>query len=263
MDRDDIERKLNSLKEFISGFKKAGVAFSGGTDSTLLLKVCLEVLGPEKVRAFTALSPLVPRKEQEEARRLSRLLQVKDHRFLEVPSLTTYPFRHNTFDRCYHCKGEIYDRFQGELKAVDNNIPLLEGTNREDLEDYRPGLEAARERRACFPLVEAGMGKEEVREAARFLGLPNWNKPAQACLASRIPYGEEITLNKLCQVEEGERFLQELGFFNCRLRHHGSWARLEIPREKQKALLKRGEEIKGYIQKLGFDKVVLDLEGRK
>ena len=257
----DIEKKLNNLREFISNLKGAGVAFSGGTDSTLLLKVCLEVLGPDKVRALTAISPLVPRKEQEEARRLSHLLQVKDHRFLEAPSLTTYPFRYNIHDRCYHCKGEIYDGFKEELKDPGNFI-LLEGTNRDDLEDYRPGLEAARERKAFFPLVEAGMGKEEVREAARYLGLPNWNKPAQACLASRIPYGEEVTLNKLYQVEKGEEFLQEQGFVNCRLRHHGSLARLEIPREKQTALLEGGEEIITYIKKLGFEFVVLDLEGR-
>ena len=250
---------LNRLKKVLRDLEKAAVAFSGGTDSTLLLKICLEVLGREKVTALTAVSPLVSQKERENVKNLAETLNLKYHLIREAPDLEGFAFKENPRDRCYYCKKEIYAKL---LEGFGSSMPsLLDGTNLEDLADYRPGRKAAEELGVRFPFVEAGLDKEAVRCLSKKMGLPNWDKPAEACLASRIPYGEEINAPKLLQIEKGEEYIKKLGFGECRLRHHGPLGRIEVPTKKITPFLEKREAIHNHLKDLGFTYITLDLQG--
>ncbi len=269
----ELQKKFLHLKGLIAPLPEAAVAFSGGVDSTLLLYTCLEVLGPQRVTALTACSPLIPREELRGALKLARSLGVLQHLQVDTPDLEGTPFRNNPRDRCYHCKKEIFSSFleilrkekrEGFGKEISGDRPgpwLLEGTNRDDLEAYRPGRQAVLELGVGSPLLKAGLGKKEIRVLSREIGLPNWNMPSQACLASRIPYGKTVDREKLLQVEKGESYLKSLGFGECRLRHHGPLARLEVPERNMARLLSLSPEMSKKIKALGFTHVTLDLEG--
>ena len=237
------------------------VAFSGGVDSTLLLKVAHDVLG-DKVLAVTAVSQLTPRQEGKDAVAMADLIGAA---YLQVDSddLADPVFAANPKDKCYHCKKrrfELLKQMAGEkgLKYV------VDGTNSDDFDDYRPGMKAIEELGIRSPLSDAGFSKKEIRQLSHQLGLPTWDKPAFACLASRVPYGYVITAEKLKQIDEAEIFLQSMGLCKqVRVRHHGPVARLEVDPQTFPQFIESENRTKitSYFKKLGFQFVALDLEG--
>ena len=253
-----LKIKLNALRARIRRTESAAVAFSGGVDSTFVLKVAHGVLGA-KVIGVTALSESLPSGELEAAQKLAeqigarhvvlRTFETKDENYLE-----------NAANRCYFCKTEMYSRIKAfaqkeEIKSV------LDGLNQDDLSDRRPGRAAAMEHGVISPLVDAGLNKAEVRELSRELGLPTWDKPALACLSSRIPHGTPITLQALNQVDRAESYLRKLGVGQVRVRHHGDTARIEVEPPDFLLVRAREREIAAHLQSLGFAEVVLDPEG--
>lgn len=235
------------------------VAYSGGVDSTLLLKLALDELGPERAVAVLASSPAYPEAEQEEARQLARELGCRlvevDTQEVELDS-----YRQNNPDRCFHCKEELFSTLE-PIQADLGMRWLAYGANADDAGDHRPGHGSAVRRGVRFPLLEAGLGKPEIRATARNLGLSNWNKPSFACLSSRVPHGTQVTVEVLRQVEKAESFLHQLGFPQVRVRHHGDVARVEVEVGDMDRLLARREEVVEGIRGAGYAFVALDLEG--
>jgi len=234
------------------------VAFSGGVDSTFLLKRAQQELG-DRVTAVTAASETFPSREFDAAVKLAADMQVS-HLLTEVSELDNRSFVANAPDRCYHCKKGLYTHLK--RLAAEHRLPyILDGTNVDDLGDYRPGLAAKTEEGVRSPLVEAGMTKEDIRTLSKALGLPTWNKPSFACLSSRIPYGTPIDRAKIDQLDQAEQYLLDLGFYQVRVRHHGDMARLELlPAEMAKAV-EHHEAISAKLQSLGFRYITLDLQG--
>jgi uncharacterized protein len=249
---------LDALRERVGRMDRMVVAFSGGVDSALLAWVGHEVLG-ERSLAVTAVSESLAPSERDDCRRFAA-----DHglRWLEVHTdeLARTDYVRNDTDRCYHCKTELMDRLQPVADAEGGAVIAL-GVNVDDLSDHRPGQKAAKERGAVFPLVEAGLTKTAIRDSARRLGLDAWDKPAAACLASRLPYGTPVTLGRLRAVEEAEAALHGLGFGQLRVRHHGDAARLEVDPDDLAAILARRTEVVAAVRAAGFTFVALDLEG--
>ena len=253
------EEKLTALREMLAEMNRVVVAFSGGVDSTFLLKIAVEVLGAEQVLAVTGQSPTYPAWELAEARELASALGVRQL-VIHTEELEREDFAATPPERCYFCKQELFSRLR-QIAQEEGAIAILDGTNRDDLGDYRPGRKAARELGVRSPLLEAGLTKEDIRFFSFALGLPTWNKPACACLSSRFPYGTRITPEKLLQVERGEDFLRSLGFGQFRLRHHGPLARIEIDPEQFPLLLAKASAIVSELKAAGFTYVALDLEG--
>ena len=255
---DEIEVKHQALRELLRGYGSALVCFSGGVDSTLLLRVAHDVLGARCV-ALTTVSVTMAQSERRAAVELAagigaRLELVESHE-LERPG-----FAPNPTDRCYHCKAELLELAAPRAQALGLAEVLL-GTNLDDLGDHRPGLAAADERGARHPLVEAGLTKAEVRALSRALELPTWDKPQLACLSSRFPYGTEITPERLQRVDGFEDGLRALGFRQLRVRYHGDVARLELdPADMPRALETRAEVV-ALGRRHGFTFVALDLAG--
>ena len=255
-----IEQKWDSLRTLLRGMKCAVLAYSGGVDSSLLLRATAEVMG-HRLIAVTAVSQTYPPGELEAAEEFARTLGVT-HRILRTHELSSEEFVQNSPERCYFCKKELY----GKLKkiAVTEGIScILDGSNTDDLADYRPGRKAAEEFSVRSPLVETGLSKSDVRELARFLNLPMWDKPSLACLSSRIPYGTRITPDIIETVQTAEDHLRVLGFRQVRVRHHGKIARIEVDREAFGQILTDDavEKITAALKGLGYIYVCLDLEG--
>lgn len=256
-----LKKKHDRLVALIGEMGRACVAFSGGVDSALLLRVGLDILGPDDVLAVTAASEIRPERESRKAAELARLLGAR-HLLLAADEMEDPDFVKNDGDRCYHCK----KRFMTELAALarDEGFALLcDGTNADDESDYRPGRRALEELGVRSPLAEAGIGKDEVRALSRELGVPGWDRPASPCLASRIPYGTPITLERLAAVAKAEAFIVSLGFSGVRVRHYDTIARIEVPAEEMGRLLdgETRERIESFLKGLGFTWVALDLGG--
>ncbi|MDI6870510.1 MAG: ATP-dependent sacrificial sulfur transferase LarE [Bacillota bacterium] len=257
--RSELENKANRVKAILFGLGKVGVAFSGGVDSTLLLRLAVDACGSRNVLALTARSATLPERELAAARETARQLGV-EHLEVETGELDDPGFRSNSPDRCYYCKRHRLHELR-RAAAARGFGQLVEGTNLDDLADYRPGLRASEEAGVRSPLLEAGLSKAEIRELSHRLTLEGWDRPAAACLASRLPYGTEITLERLRQVERAEEFLADLGFSPVRVRHHGDVARIEVAPAERGRLLERSAEVRAFLEGLGFRFVALDLAG--
>jgi uncharacterized protein len=249
---------LAALRQCLKGCSRVIVAFSGGADSAFLAWVAHDTLGPDRVLAATAVSPSLAPSELSDCRRLAgewglRWLPVDTHE-LDRPEYVA-----NGGDRCYHCKAELLDCLAPV--AADFGATIVLGVNLDDLGDHRPGQRAAAERGAQFPLVDAGFTKSDVRAASRRLGLGTWDKPAAACLASRIPYRTPVTVGRLRAVAVAEDALQRLGFGQLRVRHYGDLARIELdPADLADAVARRGDVV-AAVRAAGYRYVTLDLEG--
>ena len=254
------EKKRLDLESRIAELGSALVAFSGGVDSTLVLAVAKKVLG-DKVLAVTAESDSVPERELQTAQHLAETLGVK-HRIIHTEEMSSPDYLKNPANRCYYCKSELYGKLS-KVAAEHKLTSILNGINLDDLGDHRPGITAANEAGIISPLAELGFNKQDVRDLAREMDLPNWEKPALACLSSRIPYGQPVTTEKLSMIEQAEGALLAEGFRQVRVRHHGDMARIELPQEDIPGLLKNGltEKINLRLREIGFQYVTVDLEG--
>jgi len=257
-------KKYEKLKEHIKNLRKVVVGFSGGVDSTLLLKASFDVLGRENVWAVTGDSESLMPEELELCRKLIPDLGLGNENYIEIKTdeISDPNYRKNPIDRCFYCKSELFGKLQEIAKKVGADY-VLDGFNADDANDWRPGRKAAQKLDVVSPLAEVGITKKDIREIAREIGLPNWEKPSLACLASRIPYGSEITEEKLFQIAEAERFLRSLGFSQLRVRHHGEMARIELLKEEMYKAFENGliDKISSKIKSLGFIYVTLDVEG--
>lgn len=259
---EELLAKLQKLEEYIEGLGSLAVGFSGGVDSTFLLTVAHNVLG-DKVIAVTGADASVPEREVNEAEAFCKERGIR-HIICRVNPLKDEGYRHNGPDRCYFCKHGIFT----EVKKIadENGISFMaEGSNMDDLGDYRPGLKAAAELSVKSPLREAGLFKQDIRLISRAMGLKTWSKPAYACLASRFVYGEEITEEKLHMIDQAEQFLIEHGFFEERVRLHGKMARIEVPARDIERLASNSirEAVYKKFKELGFSFVTIDMLGYK
>lgn len=255
------DKKYESL---IKGLKELGsviIAFSGGVDSTFLMRAAKEAL-EDKVLAVTIVSPYIPKWEIEEAKEIVKELNVK-HQLIEVPVILE-DIRYNPDDRCYLCKNFVFSKII-ELQKAKGFGYVIDGTNLDDTKDYRPGMRALKELKIVSPLLENNITKNDIRRFSKELGLSTWDKPAYACLLSRIPYNQEIKLEDLRKIEDAEIYLMKLGFKGVRVRSHSDLARIEVQRQDRKRICdeKLMDEICEKFKELGFKYVTLDLQGYK
>jgi uncharacterized protein len=255
-----LEAKYDHLCNLVTEAGSAIIAFSGGVDSTFLLKVCVDKVG-EKALAITARSETFPERELKEAKTLAGLIGGR-HLIIDTKELEAPGFSSNPPHRCFLCKSELFSKLKQIAK--EHGIPwVFDGSNADDVGDFRPGRKAARQLGVRSPLEEAGLGKAEVRTLSKMLNLPTWDKPAFACLSSRFPYHTEITESALRQVEDAEDFLWNLGMREFRVRHHDTIARIELGEKELSLFLETGRrnEIVQHFKSLGYKYVTLDLEG--
>jgi uncharacterized protein len=253
---------LDALRRELAGIGPLVVAFSGGADSSFVAWVATEALGADQVHCVTAVSPSLAPEELADCRALAAEWGL---RFTEVHTgeLADPAYSANDGSRCYHCKVSLMDALVpiSEQENGSEGSTVVLGVNLDDLGDHRPGQQAASERGALFPLVSAGFTKADVRAWSKKLGLRTWDKPAAACLASRVPYGTPVTLGTLRSVAEAESGLRSLGFRQLRVRHYGDTARIEVPAEDLAMVVARRDEVAGTVHRAGYRYVTLDLEG--
>ncbi|MEH2360119.1 ATP-dependent sacrificial sulfur transferase LarE [Nostoc sp.] len=255
-----LTEKFEQLRALFREMEQALIAYSGGVDSTLVAKIAFDVLG-DRALAVTAVSPSLLPEELEDAKIQAATIGIP-HKIVQTHEMENPNYTSNPVNRCYFCKSELHDTLKP--LALELGYPyVVDGVNADDLHDYRPGIQAAKERGARSPLAEVGVTKLEVRQLSQQLGLPWWDKPAQPCLSSRFPYGEEITVTKLQRVGRGEIFLRKLGWQNLRVRSEGDTARIELPPEqiKEFVLTNDLQTLVSAFQDFGFIYVTLDLEG--
>jgi len=252
------ESDLLCLEAIVSGYGPTLTAYSGGVDSTVVAVVAARALGAAAL-AVTGVSASLSKFESTAAAHLAGELGL-EHRVVDTDELSSAEYRANSGDRCYHCKTELFDRLT-EIARQEGFSAVASGDNQDDLGDHRPGMRAGEERSVRRPLVEAGLGKERVRALARHLGLPNHDKPATPCLASRIPHGVSVDAGVLGRVERAEVVLRGLGFELFRVRHHGDVARVELPEAEMDRALARRKQIVGGLREAGYRWVTLDLAG--
>ncbi|MBD2453504.1 ATP-dependent sacrificial sulfur transferase LarE [Nostoc sp. FACHB-87] len=255
-----LSEKLEQLKALFGEMERALIAYSGGVDSTLVAKIAYDVLG-DRALAVTAVSPSLLPEELEDAKIQAATIGIT-HQVVQTNEMANPNYTSNPVNRCYFCKSELHDTLKP--LAVELGYPyVVDGVNADDLHDYRPGIQAAKERGARSPLAEIGVSKLEVRQLSQQLNLPWWDKPAQPCLSSRFPYGEEITVAKLQRVGRAEIYLRKLGWDNLRVRSEGDTARIELAPEKIKDFVLAVDlaTVVTAFQEFGFIYVTLDLEG--
>ncbi|SHJ77404.1 ATP-dependent sacrificial sulfur transferase LarE [Tepidibacter formicigenes] len=252
--------KLEKLKSILKDMESVAVAFSGGVDSTFLLKIAKEVL-EDKVIAITVNAFIHTKRELDESKGYANEIGVK-HIILPIDDIKIKEFIENTPDRCYYCKKEIFNKIK-EIADNHNIKCIVDGSNIDDLKDFRPGMRALKELNVISPLKEAGLTKNEIRQLSKEMNMSTWDKPSFACLASRIPYNNKITKEKLKMIEFGEEFLLSLGFKQMRVRHHGEIARIEIPKDEIKKFFDFNliEKVTQKFKEIGFTYVTLDLSG--
>lgn len=255
-----LEQKLAQLQEIFAQMDRALVAYSGGIDSSLVAKIAHDVLG-DRALAITAVSPSLLPEELEDAQIQAAAIGIT-HELVETHEMDNSNYTANPVNRCYFCKSELHDTLKP--LALKRGYPyIVDGVNADDLRDYRPGIQAAKERGVRSPLAEVGISKAEVRQLSQQLGLTWWDKPAQPCLSSRFPYGEEITITKLQRVGRAEIYLRKLGWTNLRVRSEGETARIELMPEQIKEFILTTDlpQLVKVFQSYGFIYVTLDLEG--
>ena len=254
----EVAEKLAALRSILHGFGSVLVAYSGGVDSALVMAVAYEQLG-ERALACIGVSPSYPTREMRDAIKLAEQAGIP-YRLVNTSEYLDPNYAANPANRCYFCKSELHDRLH-EIAEAEGWQGVVDGNNASDVGDFRPGMQAARERGVRSPLLEAGITKAEVRAIAHHLGLPVWDKPAMACLSSRVPHGTAITPELLRQIEEAEDVLVELGFAQFRVRHHNELARIEVPTEDFVRALEHHQAIVEGIKRAGYRFVTLDLAG--
>ena len=257
---DEQSEKLQKIRHFIKNLNSVCVAFSGGVDSTLVASLAFEQLG-KKAIAITGVSPALAHKLLEEARSQAKWIGIK-HIEIETSELDQTSYNQNPKDRCFACKKELHKHTTYLSKKLNYEI-VFDGVNLDDLKDYRPGIQAANEAGVISPLAKFEFSKKDIREISRALGFPWWDKPAQPCLSSRFPYGQEITNERLKMVEKAENYIRQGGISEVRVRCQGTTARIEIPKDKFKIFFEKYNfnELVNYFSILGFNCTSLDMEG--